>query len=298
MQVTPLNTYARLPRPYRAMHPVHSTIDAEGRAHWLLSERPPSAGNAPKSDGHEPYDALVVTVGDGAPRETHLSAVAHPRGLLEALPDGGFVVAGARTRRTAPPGGQVQVFDALGRASWTFDVGDAVEHLLVDAGGDLWVGHFDENPEGIRRWNASGELLWESGDTLPGAGWIMDCYALNVGRDAVWACPYTEFPVLEIREGAPVRVRSNDVSGAKALAVAGQRIVFFGGYGGDADRLVVCATTGSGVEPVRTTRAVRPDGGRLGRRHVVSRDERVYVLEEPYSEWYVLDAGATFPAAL
>ncbi|MFD9213495.1 hypothetical protein ACFVY9_10375 [Streptomyces sp. NPDC059544] len=297
MQVTHVNPYARLPRPYRSMHTVDSTVDAEGRAHWLLSERPPATGRAPKSNGHEPYDALVVTVGDGAPQETHLSAVAHPRGLLGALPDGGFVVAGARTRRTARPGEQVQVFDALGRASWTFDVGDAVEHLLVGADGDLWVGHFDENPAGIRRWSASGELLWESGDTVPGAGWIMDCYALNVGRHAVWACPYTEFPVLEIREGEPVRVRSNSVRGARALAVAGERIVFFGGYGHDADRLVVCGTTGSGVEPVESARVVRPDGGPLGRRHVVSRDARVYVLEEPYTEWYVLDAGGAVPAS-
>lgn len=298
MQVTPLNPYARLPRPYRAMHTVDSTIDAEGRAHWLLSERPPATGPAPEGGGHEPYDALVVTVGDGAARETHLSALVHPRGLLGALPDGGFLVAAARTGRATRPGEQVQVFDALGRASWTFDVGDAVEHLLVDAGGDLWVGHFDENPEGIRRWNASGELLWESGATAPGAGWIMDCYALNVGRHAVWACPYTEFPVLEIREGAQVRVRSNGVRGARALAVAGERIVFFGGYGDDADRLVVCATAGSGVAPVKATRLVRPDGGPIGRRRVVSRDARVYVQEEPYTEWCVLDAGATLPSAL
>ncbi|MFI1467277.1 hypothetical protein [Streptomyces wuyuanensis] len=77
-----------------------------------------------------------------------------------------------------------------------------------------------------------------------------------------------------------------------------QRIVFFGGYGDDADPLVVCATTGSGVEPVKTTRVVRPDGGRPGRRRVASRDARVYVQEEPYTEWYVLGAGATLPAAL
>ncbi|MER7819982.1 hypothetical protein [Streptomyces sp. NPDC096153] len=72
----------------------------EGRAR----SRP---GSAQHRNGHEPYDALVVTVGNGAPQETHLSAVAHPRGLLGAFPDGGFVVAGARTRRTARPGEQV-----------------------------------------------------------------------------------------------------------------------------------------------------------------------------------------------
>ncbi|MFD4720625.1 hypothetical protein ACFWOY_11360 [Streptomyces sp. NPDC058423] len=76
-----------------------------------------------------------------------------------------------------------------------------------------------------------------------------------------------------------------------------ERIVFFGEYGHDADRLVVCETTGSGVEPVESARVVRPDGGPLGRRHVVSRDARVYVLEEPYTEWNVLDAGGAVPAS-
>ncbi|CAM5713615.1 hypothetical protein SGRIM128S_05224 [Streptomyces griseomycini] len=40
--------------------------------------------------------------------------------------------------------GRVQVFDAPGPPSAAFAVGDAVEHLLTDASGDPWAGHFDE----------------------------------------------------------------------------------------------------------------------------------------------------------
>ncbi|MGW7364743.1 hypothetical protein ACWGI8_15245 [Streptomyces sp. NPDC054841] len=280
VQATPLSPYARLPRPYRKLHIVHSTVDAYGRAHWLLAERPPTGSDAP-------YDALVVTVGDGAPQETHLSAVLHARCRMDALPDGGFVLVSARAGR---PGEQTQVFDALGRTSWTFDLGDAVEHLLVDEAGDLWVGHFDENPEGIRRWSSSGELLWQSGG-MPGVGWITDCYALNAGRRATWACTYTDFPLLEFREDKDVRVRSNKVGGACGFAVHGDRLTFFGGYGGEADRLVDCELTDTTVEPVSYGRAVRPDGEKLGRRRVVSRGPRVYVQAEPGTEWFVRDIG-------
>src|SRR5262245_61305257 len=108
---TRLSPYARLPRAYRELHVVHSTIDAHGRAHWLLTERPADRRSA------RPYDAVVVTVGDGRPYETQLSAVRPPYAVLDALPDGGFVVAAPRSRRGEE---HVQVYDALGRCSWTF----------------------------------------------------------------------------------------------------------------------------------------------------------------------------------
>ncbi|MYS06509.1 hypothetical protein GTW71_08685, partial [Streptomyces sp. SID6041] len=177
----PVQTYspvphARLPHTHRHRHVLASTVDAFGTAHWLLADRVPEAGiDVP------PYDALFVSVHeDGATEVTELSAIRARWPHVGRLPDGGFVVTSSRERRHED-GTQVQVFDALGRESWTFSVGDAVEHLLVDAAGDLWVGHFDENPLGIRRWSATGQLRWSAED-IPGAGWIMDCYALNVSR--------------------------------------------------------------------------------------------------------------------
>ncbi|MEV5665259.1 hypothetical protein [Streptomyces flaveolus] len=97
--------------------------------------------------------------------------------------------------------------------------------------GHRCVGHFDENPAGIRRWSATGRLAWTSdGARIPG---LFDCYALNVSGSAAWACPYMDFPLVEIRPdrtSQPVRVRSNRVRGAKAVAVHGERVTFHGGY--------------------------------------------------------------------
>ncbi|MES9807104.1 hypothetical protein [Streptomyces cinereoruber] len=278
--------HARLPRAHHDRHVLASTVDAFGAAHWLLAER----ASEPGGDLH-PFDALVVSVHDGGAVETtELSAVRSRWPKLDRLPDGGFVVASSRDRR-GDEKSQVQVFDALGRETWTFPVGDAIEHLLVDEAGDLWVGHFDENPLGIRSWSATGQIRWASGD-VPGAGWIMDCYALNVSGTSAWACPYTDFPLLEIRTGEPVRVRTNTVRGAKAVAVHGGRVAFFGGYAEERDRIAYGELTEASVEPTDAALLTRADGGALGRRRVVARGSRVYVQEEPLTEWGVLDLGA------
>ncbi|MBB4794993.1 hypothetical protein [Streptomyces nodosus] len=291
MTTTRLSGYARLPRAYHASHIVHSTVDAQGRAHWLLTEEPPDRHRT------DPYDALVVTVEDGRPRETRLSAVGPPYAVFDALPDGGFLVAAPRSD---PGEDQVQVFDALGRCSWTFRVGDGIEDLLVDSSGDIWAGYFDEgiygddalSAPGLRRWSSTGDPLWAHAPG-PGHDYISDCYALNVGAKAVWACPYTDFPLLEIRGDRVVSARKNPVHGAGALAVHGDRVVFLGPYGDDRSVLVDCRLTGNAVEPVARGRLVRPDGTRLERRpRTVCRGPRLYVQAEPFTEWTVLDLAA------
>ncbi|WP_053642526.1 MULTISPECIES: hypothetical protein [unclassified Streptomyces] len=272
--------HARLPRAHHDRHVLASTVDAFGAAHWLLAERAPEAG-----DDADPYDALVVSVADGAVETTELSGVRARWPKLDRLPDGRFVVASARSDGDGDTG-QVQIFNTLGREYGAFSVGDAIEHLLVDEVGDLWAGHFDENPLGIRRWSAAGELLWASEDD-PGAGWIMDCYALNVSGTAVWACPYVDFPLLEIRPGQDVRSRTGIVGGADSLAVHGERVAFL-----DHGRIVYGEMTGSSVERRHVALLTRPEGGPVGRRRVAARGSRVYVGYGPLTEWGVFDLGA------
>ncbi|KUO19388.1 hypothetical protein [Streptomyces dysideae] len=278
-----LAPYARLPRPYRQQTVLHSTVDAFGRAHWLLR-----APTAPR----DLYDAVVVTVEDGRPYETHLGSVQARFPKLDALPDGGFVVADSRTRAGTD---QVQVFDALGRPSWGFTVGDGIEHLLGDESGNLWVGYFDEGVFGdplsapcVRCWSQTGAPVWEY-RPQPGERHPVDCYALNVDRRAAWAYPYTEFPLIEAREGRPARVRGTPVRGAKGLAVHGDRVLFFGGYRNGRDRVHDCRLTETSVESVAERRLARPDGGTLGSCRVVCRGPRLYVQEKPCTEWNVLD---------
>ncbi|MFJ8039513.1 hypothetical protein ACIRBX_03235 [Kitasatospora sp. NPDC096147] len=288
MQQTPLVPHARLPRAHHHRHVRTSTVDAAGTAHWLLAEQAPQRGRE-----HPPYDALVVSVRpDGGAEVTELRSVRARWPLLDRLPEGGFVVAAARTGRH-DEARQVQVFDRLGHESRAFGIGDAIEHLLVDEAGHLWAGHFDENPLGIRRWSPTGELVWTSaGAGIPG---LFDCYALNVSGTTAWACPYTDFPVVEIRPDRaargepPVRVWSNRIRSATALAVHGDRVVLFGGSGEHQDRLAHGVLTGTAVRRTGVGTLTGPDGSALTRRRVVSRGSRIYVQPEPFTEWGVFD---------
>ena len=241
----------------------------------------------------DPYDAVVVTVGDGSVSETHLLAVLARFPALEPLPDGGFVVAGRRSRTDEQ---HVQLFDAFGRGIAAFRVGDAIEHLQADEAGELWVEYFDEgiydddplSRPGLRCWTSTGEALWTFGP-VPGAGEISACYALNIHGRTAWAYPYAGFPLLEIHRDRSIRVRRAGVHGARGLAVHGDHLVFFGGYEDERDRIVECRLTAETVEPVAEGRLVLPDGSALGRRQVVSRGPRLYVLGEAGLEWSVLD---------
>lgn len=134
MQKTALTPYAHIPRAHHNLHVLTSTVDVFGAAHWLLGEHAPQpGGDVP------PFDALVVSVHPGGSVElTELSAVRARWPRLDRLPDGGFVVAASRARRYEDSN-QVQVFDALGRETSSFSVGDAIEHLLVDEAGHIWV---------------------------------------------------------------------------------------------------------------------------------------------------------------
>ncbi|MFB7264183.1 hypothetical protein ACFCXH_18820 [Streptomyces nojiriensis] len=173
MQRTAVVPYARLPRAHHDRHLLTSTVDVFGAAHWLFSERAPEPGGDVR-----PFDSLVVSAHPyGNVDLTELRCVRARWPHLDRLPDGAFVVAAARARRYENAD-QVQVFDELGRVTSSFCVGDAIEHLLVDGTGHLWVGHFDENPVGIRRWSATGRPAWASDDVhIPR---LMDCYAVNV----------------------------------------------------------------------------------------------------------------------
>ncbi|MFF8841310.1 hypothetical protein ACF08N_01050 [Streptomyces sp. NPDC015127] len=285
MESVSLRPYARLPRAHAGREILHSTVDAFGRAHWLLAE----PGRA------EVYDALVVSVDDGQAQETHLSAVTARFPLLDALPEGGFVVADARRRGDAD---HVQVFDALGRVSWSFAVGDAIEHLLADESGDLWVGYFDEgvfgddplSVPGLRKWSVTGEPLWELPLSTAG-GCMADCYALNADRSTAWAYYYTDFPLVRIGGDGTARVWESPVGGAKAIAVSDGGAAFFGGYGRDGDRLVVCTLAERTAAPYLHTTLVRPDGSPIGPRRVVGRGPRIHVQAAPYTAWEVWDLG-------
>ena len=116
--------------------------------------------------------------------------------------------------------------------------------MLVDNSGEIWVGYFDEGifgnfgwgspgpaplgSPGIVRWSPGFEKVWEY--QAVDDYWLADCYALNVDTDRVWACPYTDFPILEIDSDRAAVHQTTDVSGPRGLLVAGENVALIGDY--------------------------------------------------------------------
>jgi hypothetical protein len=169
--------------------------------------------------------------------------LAHP--LVQPLPDGEFLVVGGRCAwRPEGPERNALVVGNDGSVNRTGTIGDGIEHMLVDEAGEIWVGYFDEGifgnfgwgnpgPEplgspGIVRWSPHFEKLWEY--QAVDDYWLADCYALNVGPDRTWACPYTDFPIIEIDSVRTNVHLTTDVSGPRGLLVAGEDVALIGDY--------------------------------------------------------------------
>lgn len=82
---------------------------------------------------------------------------------------------------------------------------------------------------GLVRFDRSGKEVWEY--QLPnGVDSICDCYALNASSGAVWACYYTDFPIVRIDTHARIEWWLTGLSGIRHIAVNGTSVLAFGGY--------------------------------------------------------------------
>ena len=118
---------------------------------------------------------------------------------------------------------------------------------------------------------------------------MSDCYALNVDDACAWACYYSDFPVVCIRDGH-VTGWDNDVKGPAALAVAGFRVALSGGYGPDYDRLALTELGADGAGPAGQCRVVLSDGELLPPgTQVIGRGSRLHFLTG--TNCYQLEAG-------
>lgn|GEM_PF-6870163 len=145
----------------------------------------------------------------------------------------GWVVVGARCDRLED---NALVFDQGGQLLAAGRVGDGVEEVYTTHNGELWVSYFDEGVFGDVL-AASGCVRWRiSDDYQITPEWqlcypdMADCYAMNVTDQAIYVCPYTDFPVIVIKDGRSTILENDDVAGPSAIVTDGERMVIIGAY--------------------------------------------------------------------
>jgi hypothetical protein len=135
----------------------------------------------------------------------------------------------------------------------------------------------------------SGNIEWEF---VPpeGFGGIADCYALNVVSDSeVWACYYTDFPLVRIGPRDATRGWRTDVVGAGAIVANGEDALFFGGYKEDRYRCRIGRLAERDVVSLQDVQVEFETGGGFQRGLVASRGSALHVLSGV--SWFRLDIG-------
>ena len=209
----------------------------------------------------------AVTVVDGLP-------IAHPH--IDVLADGAFLVVGARCA-WHPEGPELNalVIDRTGGVVRRGCLGDGIQHLQVADDDTIWVGYFDEGiygnfgwggpgptplgAGGIAAWSPALAKVWELD---PQEGLVSDCYAFNVSGEEVLACPYTDFPVVRIRDRHPRVFPTRDVSGPSGILAAGDQVALLGTYR-DPSLIVLGTVDGGAFHETRRTHLWAADGSAL-----------------------------------
>jgi hypothetical protein len=243
---------------------------------------------------HDPEPVLVAQVPD--------LSIAHP--IVQPMPDDRILLVGARCRwRPEGPDQNAVVVDGDGVEERWGTFGDGIEDVRATPSGEVWVSYFDEGvfgnygwgnpgPEpigapGLIRWTPTLQPAWRFPDQ-PGLGSIADCYALNVDGDDAWICPYTDFPIIHVTEGA-IHRWNNAVQGARALMAdhSTRTVGLIGGYGPEHDRILTGRLEDEELQPTFTGRLTDPDGRNLDGAQLIGRGSELNVIHE--NNWYKLD---------
>lgn len=289
-----LRPHALLPRQYDHRKVLATTVDAWGRALWLIC---PDAELAQGRNGRPsvrprryPYDALLVISDDGTIREQTLHGVSLRVRHLDALPNGRFILEGygAVEEKSA------QVYGRDGRRRRSFELGRAVEFVMADRRHHLWSAYGDEGVysdpisySGLVRWDSGGNRQW--GYSAPeGVQYIDTVYAFNVDDGVAWASYYPTFPLLEVRADGRIRVRTTPVVAPSGLAVHGEEVVMLGGNR-QADRLHRCRVAGNEALLIEEACLTFPNGAPLKKyASPVGRGRHLYLHGKSLRQWYVM----------
>lgn len=294
--MTPFKSIAStrdLPPAPSGWHPHGVTATGDGRVALLRAREPVPRGQpdaATLERLHRTNMRVSAFDGDEETEVVELPFLRFGR-IVDRFEDGRWVVDGWNgltepadaTRIHAPDGRLLSAFEIGGRHAAC-----AGEHLWVGYGDEEIFGNDPDASAGLAAFDATGRCVHKF--RHPGIS-IDECYALGSHGREVWACTYSDFPILRLVGGLDpqVTVWENDVTGATAIATSGSHVVLAGGYWGDETRVVLLRLEPGRAIAVDETRLPReafaPSHtnmiGRAGALHVFSAERwmRVDVAE-------------------
>jgi len=235
-------------------------------------------------DGEREGDVVEVALGD------------YPH--VDRLADGRWIIAAGRSEQGQQ---NARIINQDGSLAAKIIIGDGIAHLASASEGTFWVGYFDEGifggaegtmppgAAGIAHFSADGSVNWRANE---GDRWFVhDCYALCVAGSDMWACVYSDFPILRVREGRLTKWR-NPIEGPHAIAAFGDYALLAGCYG-EPDRLTLLKL-GDGHATVMA-QARLPARERWIPSLVAGRDDTIHVVVDGL--WHRISVG-NFLAAI
>lgn len=280
-----------------------SSSRAEQKLHQR--EQQPGGASFPRTrPSVEPTVALAAYTDSGSVVASTVVVVpalpvAYPH--LQQLPDGSFLVVGARCRWTdAGPEQNALVIGLDGRTIRQGCLGDGLEHVQVAEDGTIWTGYFDEGvfgnlgwgdpggpaplgAAGVVAWSSAFEKIWELDAT---ENLVSDCCALNVGPDAVWACADADFPVIRIADGHVQVHHAQNVNGPSGIIATRDRVGLVGTYL-DPSLLVVGNLTDGVLTETARANLWAPDGTPLPMSRIHCRGSIAHFFFN--GDWYTFD---------
>jgi hypothetical protein len=270
----------------------------------LMSGRVPQRAGG-RNGGRVPGVPVRVTIHlPDRVESVFLADVALSFPVPQLLPGGRVLLVGAACEWR--PGGaerNAAVYDRAGRLLTEATFGDGAQHVFADGTGAVWVGYTEQGIAGNLGWGdrdspppvgAPGLVRFGPGvddfwslPSIEGIPPVLDCYALNVTDDGVWAYYDAGFPIIRIgRDG--VRLWRTRVKGATALVVNGDTVGLAGGYDDEHARFVVGTLDDRAFVPGRELTLRLPDGIPLPPEPVmIGRGNRLHVVTA--TNWYTAD---------
>ena len=215
--------------------------------------------------------------------ETHLNM--H---FAQPLSQNEWLLVRARSRGNSDANGHT--YSAGGSLLSTMPLGDGIQDVQTTPSGRIWVSYFDEGVfggtsfgnAGLANYDAKGGQQFDfNAANAAHEMLIADCYALNVVSDEeVWLCPYTDFPLVRLRnKQISHRWDNNPVHGADAFAVWKDRALFTGGYHQKDKLFIVHLYRSEGKELAKEEyQAISNDGKVIMFTQVIGRGSCLYLV--------------------